>query len=216
MDELSIIQKATIWALPVIFAITLHEVAHGWAALQCGDTTAKAQGRLTLNPLPHIDPIGTILLPLGLLLLSSPFLFGWAKPVPVNVRQLRNPRRDMALVAVAGPLANLLMALAWAFVFRLGVEFGEEWRFLAYAGIAGIMINSILMLLNLLPLLPLDGGRVLYSLLPPRLAEGFAKSEPYGFIILLVLLLTGTLGVLLGPPLNLVQQLVLTLAGLSS
>ena len=201
MDELSTLQQITIWALPILFAITAHEAAHGWVALQLGDKTAQRLGRVTLNPIKHIDPIGTVIVPLGMFLLSG-VVFGWAKPVPINFRQLRQPRRDMGLVAIAGPTANLLMILFWAFIAKIGWLTSSTFAlaiFLVYIGSAGIFINAILMILNLLPILPLDGGRVLHSLLPPSWATSFGKLEPFGLPILVILLLTGALEILLTP-----------------
>jgi len=216
MAELSILQQVAIWILPVLFAITVHEVAHGWVAFKLGDDTAHRFGRLTLNPIKHIDPIGTVLLPLLLLVLTG-FVFGWAKPVPVNFRQLRQPRRDMALVALAGPGANLLMAIFWIIIAKFGLLLTGVFTpavFLIYMGVAGIIINAILMILNLLPILPLDGGRVLYSALPPNLAMQFGRLEPFGLIILVVLLMTGVLNSILLPMVNLMYQQSLWLVGL--
>lgn len=216
-DLNTIIQQLSIWALPVLFGITMHEAAHGWVARKLGDATALMLGRVTLNPLRHIDPIGTVLVPLATYLLSG-FLFGWAKPVPVNWNNLRNPRRDMALVALAGPGANLLMAVCWAVVAKLGALLEGSWEWaalpLVYMGSAGMLINAILMVLNLLPVLPLDGGRVLASLLPPRLARSYSLTEPYGLFIVLGLLVTGLLGKLLWPAVNAVQDLAGGLVGL--
>lgn len=204
MDE--IIQGIAIYALPVIFAITMHEAAHGYVAKQFGDLTAHNEGRISLNPIRHIDLIGTILVPLALFVLSkltigAGFLFGWAKPVPVNFTRLRHPKRDMLWVAAAGPGANLLMALFWASMIKLALAMPDSSfaKPLALMGIAGIEINVILMVLNLLPLPPLDGGRMMVSLLPNRIAYPFARIEPYGFMILLVLLFSGILSVIIGP-----------------
>jgi len=211
-----IIQGIAIFALPVILAITLHEAAHGYVAKKYGDLTAYAQGRVTLNPLRHIDPMGTIIVPLLLLAVSSPYLFGWAKPVPVNFGNLRHPKRDMLWVAAAGPGANLLMALLWALVFKLGLAIPES-NFsepMLLMGQAGILINVILLVLNLLPLPPLDGGRIAVSLLPQRIAYRFAQIEPYGFIILLALLFTGVLGAVIGPFILITIRLVAWLVGL--
>ncbi|ODT81899.1 MAG: peptidase M50 [Nitrosomonadales bacterium SCN 54-20] len=196
----SIIQSIAIYALPVIFAITLHEAAHGYVAKHFGDLTAYTQGRVSLNPIRHIDPLGTIVLPIVTMLLGG-ILFGWAKPVPVNFSALRNPKQDMMWVALAGPGANLFMAMLWGFVikFALGLPQDGLAEPLILMGEAGIKINVVLMVLNLLPLPPLDGGRVAVSLLPPRLAYNFSKIEPYGFMILLFLLATGVLGAVMGP-----------------
>jgi Zn-dependent protease len=203
MTDLTIIQKIAIWALPLIFAITLHEVAHGFVAYLLGDYTAKLSGRLTLNPLKHIDPIGTIVVPLLMMLVSS-FIFGWAKPVPVDPRNFKHPRRDMALVACAGPVANLLMALIWGLIAKLGLMAhmnGNEWLGipLIYMGSAGIMLNIVLGVLNLIPLPPLDGGKILEACLPRRGMYVMSMLEPYGFYILILLMVTGLLSSIMGP-----------------
>jgi len=202
MQNLNTMQALAVLALPVLFAITVHEAAHGWMARRFGDSTAMMLGRVTLNPLKHIDPIGTILVPAVTFLLTS-FLFGWAKPVPVNWRNLHNPRRDMVLVALAGPGANLIMAVFWALAVKLGVALFNVFEWLAlpliYMGSAGVLINSILMALNLLPILPLDGGRVLAGLLPPKLAWQYSRLEPYGLFVVIGLLATGLLGKILWP-----------------
>jgi Zn-dependent protease len=192
--------------MPVVLAITLHEAAHGYVARHYGDPTAYQAGRITLNPLKHVDPVGTLLVP-GLILAASSLvgggaiLFGWAKPVPVDFARLRNPKADMLWVAAAGPGANLLMALGWAFLLKLAMVAPEN----AYSAPlmrmsdAGIHINAVLMLLNLLPIPPLDGGRIAVSLLPHHLAWRFARIEPYGFPILILLLITGILGTIMWP-----------------
>ena len=204
--EFNLVQKIAIYALPVIFAITLHEAAHGYVARHFGDNTAYVLGRVSLNPLRHIDPVGTVLVPLLILVASSLFgaggiLFGWAKPVPVDFSGLRHPKRDMLWVAAAGPFANLVMALLWAFVFKFALIAPQNTFTLPLSLMAeaGITINLVLMLLNLLPILPLDGGRIAVSLLPNRLAYRFSRLEPYGFPILLLLLFTNVLGAILEP-----------------
>lgn len=213
---MSFIQKICIWAIPVLFAITLHEVAHGFVALKCGDKTAQALGRLTLNPIKHIDLIGTVILPL-LLLATGGFLFGWAKPVPVNPANLRS-RRYMALISLAGPIANVIMALAWALVMKLALvltaDVSRSFVPLVYMGQAGIFINLMLFLLNILPIPPLDGGRFVSALLPGRQAYYYDKLEPFGFLIVLILLVTGLLTQFLGPLLFWAQGLIATLFGL--
>ncbi len=191
-------------ALPVIFAITVHEAAHGYVARHFGDLTAWQLGRVTLNPLRHIDPIGTVLVPLLLWWSTSgAVLFGWAKPVPVNFGRLHDPKRDMLWVAAAGPFVNLLMALAWALVLKLSID-SQGSLGLVFSAMArgGITVNAVLMLLNLLPIPPLDGGRIAVSLLPHHLAWKFAQLERYGFIILLALLFTHLLDKILNPLLN--------------
>lgn len=200
MHEL--ISTLAIWALPVLLAITLHEAAHGYVARHFGDPTAEQAGRITLNPLRHIDPVGTLLVPGLILALSAGgMLFGWAKPVPVSFGRLRRPKADMLWVAAAGPLANFAMAIGWACFFLLGrqLDGGGYGLALQRMADAGIQINAILMILNLVPIPPLDGGRIAVSLLPGRLAWQFARIEPYGFPILLALLFTGVLGKVLGP-----------------
>lgn len=188
--------------LPLLFAITLHEAAHGWIAMKCGDKTALMMGRVTLNPAKHIDPFGTVILPIALLVLSNfTMAFGWAKPVPITWQNLKNPRADKAWVALAGPGANLVMALFWAAIAKIASFYpaSELAKFCYLMGIYGIGINGILMLLNLIPLPPLDGSRVISSLLPPRIAAKYDQIEPYGIWILLALLVFGLLGKILYP-----------------
>jgi len=218
----SIIQGVAIYALPVIFAITLHEAAHGYIAKHFGDLTAYQAGRISLNPVKHIDPMGTIIVPLtlfiiGKLTMGTGFLFGWAKPVPVNFSRLHRPKRDMLWVAAAGPAANLFMACCWAIVLKLGaVSFPDHIyaKPMILMGQAGIEINLILMVLNLLPLPPLDGGRMAISLLPNQIAYAFSRIEPYGFMILLLLLVTGILGAIVWPMILLLKQIIVWVFGL--
>ncbi len=205
------VQLITIAFIPLIFAITVHEVAHGWVASKLGDPTAKMLGRLTLNPIKHIDPIGTIAVPL-FLYLTSGFIFGWAKPVPVNKRNFASPDKSMALVAIAGPAANLLMAIGWLILLKIGIAMVPDstaalW-FLQMAQV-GILFNIILMALNILPIPPLDGSRVLYWLLPPSLATKLDMIEPYGFFILIGLMLTGILSSILMPIIQFANRLLL-------
>ena len=202
MPELNLISTLFVFVIPVIFAVTVHEVAHGWVASQFGDQTAKSLGRLTLNPIKHIDPVGTILVP-AIMFYTSGFIFGWAKPVPVNWRNLGHPRRDMALVAIAGPAANFLMLLFWAILAKIITLLGVDSNHLAQlilimCGI-GVTINIVLMILNLFPLLPLDGGRIATAMLPRNLAIPFSRLEPYGLIILVLLLVSGILWKILLP-----------------
>ncbi len=210
----SSIQTLAISAVPILFAITLHEAAHGYVARMFGDYTAWKLGRISLNPLRHIDPLGTILLP-ALTFLASGFMFGWAKPVPVNFGNLRNPKRDMLWVALAGPGANFVMALAWATMLKIVLSVDE----MAYSeamrqmAVAGISVNAMFMALNLLPLLPLDGGRILTSLLPGRAADKFAQTERYGMWILIALLLTHVLDAILRPLLQLFLGLITSIFG---
>ena len=208
MEELNLIQKIAIYALPVLLAITLHEAAHAYAAKRFGDATAYMMGRMTLNPLKHIDPVGTVLLPLLSLVIGG-FLFGWAKPVPVNFGALRNPRVGMRWVAAAGPAANLVMAIMWVLLLKLAIVMDNDYsRPLALMSQAGIVINVVLMVLNLMPILPLDGGRIVESLLPRPLAYRFSRLEPYGMWILLALVFTGLLSPILRPFTTMVYELL--------
>lgn len=196
LGDFSLGQKIILWIVPLLFAITVHETAHGWVASKLGDPTAKLLGRLTLNPLKHIDPIGTIIVPAILFSLGG-FIFGWAKPVPITWQNFKHPRRDMALVAVAGPLANLLMAFLWGGIAKMAMGFDNAP--VIYMAQVGISINLVLMLLNLIPIPPLDGSRVVASFLSPKMAYQFNKLEVYGFLILVLLLASGVLGRILRP-----------------
>jgi len=194
--------RVVIWAVPVIYAITLHEVAHGAMAYYLGDDTAKRAGRLSLNPLKHIDPLGSVVVPI-LLFWVSGFIFGWAKPVPVNEQYLNANKRNMALVAAAGPAANLFMSILWAIIIKLGyvlsIPYAEAGLMLIYMGAAGIFINAAVMMLNMLPLPPLDGGRILVGLLPQSYSRSLSKVEPWGFIIVIVMVLSGFAATIIWP-----------------
>ena len=218
MSELSLPQVIVVSILPILFAITVHEVAHGWVAKRFGDPTAQRLGRLTLNPFKHIDPIGTVLIPALLLLLKAGFLFGWARPVPVTWENLRHPKRDMVFVAIAGPVANLLMAFFWGAVakFATALPASADWAAvpLQLMGEIGITINVLLMVFNLLPLPPLDGGRVAVGLLPGPLAWQLSRVEPYGFFILLGLMAFGVLWFIIQPFTNFMTGLVHWVVGL--
>jgi Zn-dependent protease len=218
--EFNLVQTIASYAIPVIFAITLHEAAHGYVARMFGDSTAWMLGRVTLNPLKHIDLMGTIVVPIGLLLVSklaggSGFLFGWAKPVPVNFGNLRHPKRDMLWVAAAGPLMNLAMAIGWALLYKVvaapGSMQSDGLQFMAHAG---VMINVVLLVLNLLPIPPLDGGRIAVSLLPHSLAISYARLEPYGFPIILLLLATNVLGTIMDPLIGIALSVIAAIVGL--
>lgn len=202
MDELNLAQRIAVWALPLIFAVTVHEAAHGWVADRLGDPTARKLGRITFNPLPHIDLVGTILVPM-LMLTFTGFLIGWAKPVPVSVERLGHPKRDMAIVAAAGPAVNLVMAVVWSLVLLVAHQMVHSLPNVAVPlmlmSIAGVFVNLVLMAINLLPVPPLDGGRILTGLLPLRAARLYARIEPFGLFILIFLLITGVVGLILGP-----------------
>lgn len=217
--DTSLLQKIAIWAIPVIFAITIHEAAHGWIANKLGDKTALILGRITLNPIKHIDLMGTIIVPVICLSVSN-FIFGWAKPVPVNYRNLHQPRRDMALVALGGPISNFIMALFWGAIIKVGfiliANNTVENNFLVLMGQAGVLINLVLGILNLLPIPPLDGSRVVSSVLPAKISFMYNKIENLGFLLLIVLMFSGILGKILGPFINFGFQIIIKLYDLHS
>jgi Zn-dependent protease len=217
MDISQIMRGIAVGAIPILFAITLHEVAHGWVASRCGDQTAKMMGRLSLNPLKHIDPVGTLLVP-ALMLLFTPYIFGWAKPVPVAFNRLNRPKRDMVYVAVAGPLANIAMGIIWALIYKLvivtGMAPGVLGSWLISMAEIGILINALLVAFNMLPIPPLDGGRVLRGLVGESIGRYLDRIEPFGLIILVLLMVSGFLWVLVGPMLLLVKNLIVFVAGL--
>jgi len=210
MDFAQIIQTVAIYALPVLFAITVHEAAHGYAARYFGDSTAAMLGRITLNPVKHIDPVGTIAMPLLLYFATSgAFLFGYAKPVPVNFARLRHPKRDMVWVALAGPGANLVQAVLWTVLYYGLVATGVEERFFTEMCRAGVLVNLVMFAFNLFPLPPLDGGRILVGLLPNHLAYTVSRIEPWGFFIVMALVITGVVGNLwLRPLMRLTSQAI--------
>jgi Zn-dependent protease len=206
------IQTLLIYIIPLTFAITLHEFAHGWVANQCGDATAKMLGRLTLNPIKHIDPMGTILVPVVLYFTGSPFLFGWAKPVPINFNALKYPKRDMILVALAGPASNFIMALLWSFAIMIALSL--ESQLLMEMAKFGVVINLVLGVFNLLPLPPLDGSRVVSALLPNNLAYYYNKLEAYGLYIVLALLFFGIFQKVILPIVRNLQDSIFSAIGL--
>lgn len=213
MDE---VYKILLALFPIIMAITLHEAAHGWVAFKLGDSTAKDLGRITANPVKHIDPIGTVLIPIVMILVTG-FAFGYAKPVPVDVRKFEHPQKDMALVALAGPLSNFIMAVFWTFVLMLSYKFisaGAVANAVKYMAGIGVIINIILMVVNLLPMLPLDGGRIVTGVLPFKWAVIFVRSERYGMWLVILLLVTGILGKILMPMVEMVQKNLFSLFGL--
>lgn len=219
MDPASLLRSISIGAIPILFAITLHEVAHGWVAKQFGDRTAEAQGRLSLNPIRHIDPIGTVLVPILLLWLGG-FLFGWAKPVPVNPRFMRNPRGNMVWVSAAGPAANLAMAIAWAFLMMVSqnVDLGVAGLWLQSMAAVGIFINLLLAIFNMLPIPPLDGGQLLTNLVPRGpIAQLLEAIRPFGlFIVLALIAIPGLLSAVIGPPFGYLHGLLTSIFGIAA
>ena len=215
-DLNSLLQTFSIWFLPLLFAITLHEAAHGYVSLLYGDKTALFLGRVTLNPFKHIDPVGTIVVPLSLLILQTPWVFGWARPVPVNQRNLRGPYYSIAVVAIAGPLSNFFMAILWALVFKLATYLYNDTPtpavlWLLQTSQIGVFFNIVLGIFNLLPIPPLDGGKIVEAFLPYRLAATFYDLEPYGFLILLTLIMTGMLTPIIGPPVLYISKALLSI-----
>lgn len=207
MLELTTIQQIAVWILPVLFAITFHEAAHAWVAYKLGDNTAMMLGRLSFNPINHIDPIGSVVVPIVTLIISNfSFVFGWAKPVPIRSSNFANPRRDLAIATAAGPLANLLMAFLWAGCMKLALLTNPQGSmvavFVILAAKAGILINLVLAFLNLIPLPPLDGSKIVMAFLSARQSIKYEKIEPFGFFILLALMFTGVLSWLISPPIN--------------
>jgi len=208
--------KILLIIIPVITAITLHEAAHGWVAFKLGDSTAKDLGRITVNPLKHIDPIGTVVIPV-VMILATGFAFGYAKPVPVNVQNFEHPQKDMALVALAGPFSNFIMAIFWTLILAIGYKMlphGEALNALKYMASIGILINIVLMVVNLLPILPLDGGRIVTGILPFKWAVVFVRTEKLGMLLVILLLVTGILGKILSPMVSMVQKQLFGLFGI--
>ncbi len=217
MDLTALFLKILVAAVPVVFAITVHEVAHGWAAKQFGDRTAEMLGRLTLNPIKHVDPVGTVLIPGILLLTNSTFMFGWAKPVPVDPRNMRKPRSNMVFVTAAGPASNLLMAIIWALTMMLAQDSGgtQAGDVLARMAQYGVFFNIMLAVFNMLPIPPLDGGQVLTNLLPPGVVSDFLRRfAPFGFILVLVLIVSRQIWPLIGPPFSFLLGLLVDAFGL--
>ncbi len=211
-----IIYTIAVWLLPVLFAITMHEAAHGWVASRLGDPTARQLGRISINPLRHIDVVGTVIVPMVTFFLSG-FIFGWAKPVPINPRYFKQPLLDMAVVAAAGPASNFIMGCAWALFGFLSLRLlghSQTGVFLYEMGKSGILINVILMVLNLIPIPPLDGGRVLAGILPPQLAVSYMKLEPFGMIIIVLLLISGMLGTIMWPMVLYFSKLIGSIFGI--
>ena len=221
MEFASIIQNITVYAIPLLFAITLHEAAHAFAARYFGDNTAYMMGRMTLNPIKHIDPVWTIAVPLFLVIIGSPFVFGAAKPVPVNFGALRNPKRDSIWVALAGPAANLAMMVMWAIIGKITIISGAQagapgpLNYIAMVAGAGILVNALLMVFNMFPELPLDGGRVIAGLLPNKWAFQYSRLEPYGMFILIALMISGVFNRFLTPLVDISMKAVYSLIGIS-
>lgn len=207
MLELNTVQQIAVWVIPVVFAITLHEAAHAWVAYRLGDMTAKALGRLSFNPVRHIDPLGSVIIPLIVLVLSNfTFVFGWAKPVPISPSQFKKPRRDIALSTAAGPLSNIIMAFLWTIILKIALLVGDHnsmlTLFIVLSANAGININLLLAFLNLIPIPPLDGSKIVACFLPYQQALHYEKIEPYGFFILIILAMLGVLNWLILPPMR--------------
>ncbi len=215
MNGIEFIQQVALWAIPSIYAITMHEATHGWVASKLGDKSAFMMGRVSLSPFRHIDPVGTIIVPLALLFLGG-VLFGWAKPVPINEHALKNPKRDIVLVALAGPMANFLMAILWALCLKFSLylqDIGFEYYMIVYSmSQIGIIINVVIGLFNLIPIPPLDGSKIIYSLLNKRAKFFYSRIEPFGLIIIVALLVSGILSSALGPLIKAAYQFIYDIA----
>lgn len=218
MENFNLVEKILIWAIPIIFAITLHEAAHGYVAYKYGDDTAKKLGRISINPLKHVDIVGTFIVPI-IMIVSTNFIFGWAKPVPVDARKLKKPKQNMAVVALAGPLSNFLMAIFWVLLLKVAIIAAKDEMtgalVLAFMCQAGILINIVLMVLNILPIPPLDGSKILAAFLPPPIDRYFHQASLVGLILVVALLVSGLLGKIMFPMINGVQHFLFVIFGIT-